>query len=135
MKLLTLLLTIICVLGFAMYAEGRLGSAAEIQRRRLMPGFIGSSFRHAVNNQRPEVQQANRNGIIKALQSTFQQPGDIPLTKKDAYAKTVEFGVKMHQNGYGSKGMGNWQRDEMIDGDEMIGSYSPGNNQRYWNRL
>ncbi len=189
MKLFTILLTIICVLGYAMYAEGRLGSPAEIQRRRLKtysyggttynaggykanpsrsaqiearnagaltnsearsmglknyrdemvddefvgrPGFIGSTFRHAVNNQRPEVQRANRNGVIKGLQSTFQHPGDIPLTKKDAFVKTLEFGSKMHQHGYGSKGMGNWRRDEMVD-DEFVGrpSYTQGNGRTY----
>jgi hypothetical protein len=87
------------------------------------PGFIGSTFRHAVNNQRPEVQRANRNGIIKGLQSTFQHPGDIPLTKKDAYVKTLEFSSKMHQHGYGSKGMGKWDEMEFDEEDESVGSY------------
>ena len=39
-----------------------------------MPGFIGSTFRHSVNNQRPEVQRANRRGVLNGLKSTFQNP-------------------------------------------------------------
>ena len=47
MKLFTILLTIICVLGYAMYAEGRLGSPAEIQRRRLKTYSYGGTTYNA----------------------------------------------------------------------------------------
>ena len=76
-----------------------------------MPGFIGSTFRHSVNNQRPEVQRANRRGFINGMKATFKNPGDIPTSKSSAAQKGLELGVNMHKNGYGSKGMGNW--DEM----------------------
>ena len=74
-------------------------------------GFAGSTFRHAVNNQRPEVQRANRRGFINGMKATFKNPGDIPTSKSSAAQKGFELGVNMHKNGYGSKGMGNW--DEM----------------------
>ncbi len=148
MKLFTLLLTIICILGLAVYAEGRY-SPTEIQKRRLNSvgskhyfpfaeddenidesvglGFAGSSFRHAVNNQRPEVQRANRNGAINGLKETFKNPSDIPTDFRSGAAKGLELGINMIKNGYGSQGMGNW--------DENVGGYSPGANQAYWNRL
>ena len=91
-----------------------------------IPGFLGSTFRHSVNNQRPEVQRANRRGVLNGLKSTFQNPGDIPTNKLSAAQKGLELGVKMHQNGFGSKGMGNWQRDEMDNDEEFVG------NSKYW---
>ena len=93
-----------------------------------MPGFIGSTFRHSVNNQRPEVQRANRRGVLNGLKSTFQNPGDIPTNKISAAQKGLELGVKMRQNGFGSKGMGNWKRDEMDNDEESVGNSS----HNYW---
>ena len=84
---------------------------AQIEAFGRSPGFAGSTFRHSVNNQRPEVQRANRRGFIKGMQATFKNPGDIPTSKSSAAQKGLELGVNMHKNGYGSKGMGNW--DEM----------------------
>jgi hypothetical protein len=87
-----------------------------------MPGFIGSSFRHSVNNLRPEVQRANRNGVIRGIRSTFRHAGDIPRSKSDFAVKGLELGSNMRKHGYGSKGMGNWRRDEMaFDEEESVG--------------
>jgi hypothetical protein len=82
-------------------------------------GFAGSTFRHAVNNQRPEVQRANRRGFINGMKATFKNPGDIPTSKSSAAQKGFELGVNMHKHGYGSQGMGNW--DEMDEDDESVG--------------
>eukprot|EP00943_MAST-04B_sp_MAST-4B-sp1_P005896 g5896.t1 len=75
-----------------------------------MPGFIGSSFRHSVNNMRPEVQRANRNGVIRGIQSTFRHAGDIPRSKSDFAVKGLELGSNMRKHGYGSQGMGRWSK-------------------------
>ena len=55
MKLYTILLTIICVLGYAMYAEGRLGSPAEIQRRRLKTYSYGGTTYNAGGTKQIQV--------------------------------------------------------------------------------
>ena len=81
------------------------------------PGFIGSTFRHSVNNLRPEVQETNRNAVQGAFTDTFKSPADIPTNKVPAYGTAVQFGGNLHKNGYGSQGMGTWW-DEMDDGEE-----------------
>ena len=83
-------------------------------------GFAGSTFRHAVNNQRPEVQRANRRGFINGMKATFKNPGDIPTSKSSAAQKGLELGVNMHKNGYGSKGMGNWDEDDESVGEPLL---------------
>ena len=80
-------------------------------------GFAGSTFRHAVNNLRPEVQRTNRNAFRGAMRDTFKTPADIPTNKLSAIGTAVQFGGNLGKNGYGSQGMGNWRRDE--DEDEM----------------
>ena len=101
-------------MGLNNYRGGRITND-EMEEMVGRPGFIGSTFRHSVNNQRPEVQRANRRGFIKGMQATFKNPGDIPTSKSSAAQKGFELGVNMHKNGYGSKGMGNW--DEMDNGE------------------
>ena len=56
-------------------------------------GFAGSTFRHAVNNQRPEVQRANRRGFFNGMKATFKNPGDIPTSPSSAAQKGLELGV------------------------------------------
>jgi len=81
-------------------------------------GFVaGSSFRHAVNNLRPEVQRTNRNAMLGAMRDTFKTPADIPTNKLSAIGTGVQFGGNLHKHGWGSQGMGNWRFDE--DEDEM----------------
>ena len=75
--------------------------------------FAGSTFRHSVNNLRPEVQRTNRNAFRGAMTSTFKSPADIPTNKLSAYGTAIQFGGNLHKHGYGSQGMGNW--DEMDD--------------------
>merc|ERR1711871_1628510 len=82
-------------------------------------GFAGSTFRHAVNNQRPEVQRANRRGFFNGMKATFKNPGDIPTSPSSAAQKGLELGVNMRKHGYGSQGMGNW--DELDEDDESVG--------------
>ena len=68
MKLFTLLLTIICVLGYAVHAEGRLGSPAEIQRRRLRTyqsnGYTMNSRGYLANPSRSAQIQARNAGAL-----------------------------------------------------------------------
>ena len=75
--------------------------------------FAGSTFRHSVNNLRPEVHRTNSNAFRGAMRSTFKSPADIPTNKLSAYGTAVQFGGNLHKHGYGSQGMGNW--DEMDD--------------------
>ena len=68
MKLYTILLTIICVLGCAMYAQGRLGSPDEIQRRRLTTYSYGGTTYNAggykANPSSSAINAAQRNGAL-----------------------------------------------------------------------
>lgn len=75
--------------------------------------FAGSTFRHSVNNLRPEVHRTNSNAFRGAMRSTFKSPADIPTNKLSAYGTAVQFGGNLHKHGYGSQGMGSW--DEMDD--------------------
>jgi hypothetical protein len=104
MKLFTLLLTIICVLGYAMYAEGRLGSPDEIQRRRLSTYSYGGTTYNA--------------GGYKANPSRSAQ-----IEARNAGALTNSEARSMGLKNY---------RDEM-ENDEFVGrpSYTQGNGRTY----
>jgi hypothetical protein len=94
---------------------------AQIEAFGRSPGFAGSTFRHSVNNLRPEVQRTNRNAFGGAMRETFKSPADIPTNKLSAYGTAVQFGGNLHKNGYGSQGMGSWW-DEMDDEDDDVES-------------